>query len=297
MRRQLTNWTLPIIFWSLTVTLFVVVGVASTGWTRWAAMALVLALALIGSRRRAQLRQLSARACDAAVTANAERLREMSALQGALADQLNNPLAAVKALSGLMALEPAQAQTRLPVLQAQVHKMQHIIEELLDFSRPLTPMVHARTDVRQLLREVADVHQPMAARKGVEVVAEPGEAVALHCDPQKLKQALMSLVHNAVDASEEGGLVALTATREDSQVRIEVLDRGPGIVAGKLGEVVRAGFTTKPEAAGLGLTIADALVRQHGGTLTLRNREDGGLAAGMALPVRCSNADLCKAAA
>lgn len=296
MRRQLTSWSQTIVFWSLTVTLFVVVALALTDWTRWAAMALVLALALIGSRRRAQLRRVSMRACDAAVSANVERLREMSALQGALANELNNPLAAVKALSGLMQLEPAQAQTRLPVLQAQVQRMQHIIEELLDFSRPLTPMVHARTDVRPLLQQVAEVHQAMAARKGVEVVAEPGEAIVLHCDPHKLKQALMSLVHNAIDASAEGGMVALTATLDDTQVRIDVLDRGPGIAPSGLGQVVRAGFTTKPDAAGLGLTVADALVRQHGGTLTLCNRAGGGLAAGIALPVRCSNVDVCRAA-
>ncbi|HEX4459825.1 MAG TPA: HAMP domain-containing sensor histidine kinase [Polyangia bacterium] len=297
MRRQLTKWSQPIIFWTLMATLFVVVAIAVTSWMRWPALALLVALALLGNRRRAELRRVSARACDAALTANAERLREMSALQGALANELNNPLAAVKALSGLMELEPAQAQTRLPVLQAQVRRMQHIIEELLDFSRPLTPMVHAETDVRRLMRRVAEVHQPLAARKCIAVtVDDAGEPLWLRCDPNKLEQALMSLVHNAVDASTNGGSVVLKATADDTHVRVAVLDRGPGIAAAALPNVVRAGFTTKANAAGLGLTVADALVRQHGGTLTLANRSCGGLAAAIALPIECAVPALCRAA-
>lgn len=296
MRRLLTKWSQPIIFWTLMTTLVVVVAIAATGWMRWAALALLVATVLIGRQRRVELRRMSMRACDAAVSANAERLREMSALQGALANELNNPLAAVKALSGLMELEPAQAQTRLPVLQQQVQRMQHIIEELLDFSRPLTPMVQKQIDVRQLLQRVAEVHQPMAARKCVAVTVEAGEPLWLRCDPHKLEQALMSLVHNAVDASCEYSAVVLTAKRDETHVRIDVLDRGPGIAATALPSVVRAGFTTKPHAAGLGLTVADALVRQHGGTLTLANRVCGGLAAAIALPVDCAAATLCQAA-
>jgi signal transduction histidine kinase len=103
-------------------------------------------------------------------------------------------------------------------------------------------------------------------------------------------------VHNAVDASGDGGSVVLAATADETHVRIEVRDRGPGIAAAELPKVVRAGFTTKPNAAGLGLTVADALVRQHGGTLTLANRRCGGLAAAIALPIDCGAAELCRAA-
>jgi len=109
--------------------------------------------------------------------------------------------------------------------------------------------------------------------------------VAARCDPRKVKQVLINLVQNAIDASPAGEVVALTAERPDAGgALVRVLDRGRGVDP-NLGETVFApGVTTKSKGSGLGLTIARSLARQHGGDLLLRSRTGGGTEALLLLP-------------
>lgn len=269
----------------------VTVSLGMQGLTRVAMVGLVLALLAVAHRAHESARRASLRARQEVLGANAQRMQDLSSLQNALAHELNNPLATIKALAGLMALEPNHVPARLPTLRSEVLRMQRIIEELLDFSRPMTPLSVERLDVRALVSVVAELHESMAEAKHIELVAEPGPPVELQGDPRKLKQALMALLQNAIEASPEGELIALTLQADEGRVRVAVLDRGPGIPAGDLPRMTRAGVTTKVNGAGLGLTVARAVVEQHGGVLALENRDGGGLEARCELPRDCrSNA-------
>jgi signal transduction histidine kinase len=138
--------------------------------------------------------------------------------------------------------------------------------------------------VAALCREVAALHEGMARERGVEVAAA-GPAVRARCDPRKVKQVLLNLVQNALDASPRGTSVQLEAEPlGGGGARVRVLDRGRGIEP-SLGDAVwQPGVTTKTTGNGLGLTIARALARQHGGDLVLLPREGGGTVAELTLP-------------
>ncbi len=107
----------------------------------------------------------------------------------------------------------------------------------------------------------------------------------VRCDPRKVKQVLINLVQNAIEASPRGAEVALEPDVDPrGGARVRVLDRGSGVDAA-LGELVwQPGVTTKATGSGLGLTIARAIARQHGGDLVLRPREGGGTVAELSLP-------------
>jgi two-component system sensor histidine kinase HydH len=267
------------------------VAIGVHGWVRSLALCLIATLIAVAQRGQSAARRSFVRACHEAVSANAQRLQELSSLQSALAHKLNNPLATIKALAGLMGLEPARAALRLPTLQLEVGRMQKIIEELLDLSRPMTPLVVERIELRALVRAVAELHEELARAKNIELVAAPGPPIAVCGDPRKLKQVLMGLLQNAIEASPEGQMIGLTLAVDEARVHVAVLDRGPGIPVADLERVVRAGVTTKPSSPGLGLTVALALVEQHCGSLTLENRQDGGFAARFQLPLDCSERD------
>ncbi len=260
----------------------------------WTALVMTVALqisSLLGRVMRRAFDGMLARALharDEVLCAHAVRLSELTALSGEIAHELKNPLASVKGLATLLARDAGEgkAAERLEVLRREVDRMQGILEEFLNFSRPLLPLHRTPTDLSSLCEEVVALHEGMARERGVSLSVGPGASVPADVDPRKLIQVLINLVQNALEASSPGGLVTLTVRQAGPErTSVWVEDEGPGLSLEMTSRVFEAGVTDKEKGAGLGLTVARALVRQHGGDLELHNLPQGGCRAVLDLPL------------
>src|SRR5690606_11986556 len=130
-------------------------------------------------------------------------------------------------------------------------------------------------ELRELVDHVVDLHEGIAGERRVELRAR-GRARAV-CDPRKVEQILINVVQNALEVAPAGTAVELEVVEAPpEQVRVYVRDQGPGLDQDRRERLFEPGVTGKREGSGLGLTIARALARQHGGELELVDRSARG---------------------
>ncbi len=246
--------------------------------------------AMIGSLMRQAFESMVRRgltARDEVLQMHRESTQALTVMAGEIAHELKNPLTSVKGLAALVdrALQPKE-QERMAVLRREVDRMQEILDSFLNFSRPLVPLDAATVALRQLCESVAALHEGAAADARVTLSVEAPAEVEVHADARKLKQVLINLVQNALDASPAGERIELVLTRAAQGATIRVCDRGAGLDPATRDRLFEPGVTTKPTGNGLGLTIARAIARQHGGELRLLPREGGGTVAELTVPAQ-----------
>jgi signal transduction histidine kinase len=213
------------------------------------------------------------------------RARDMEQLSATLSHELKNPLAAIKTLVELAAQDPAEASSRegLHVARTEIDRMRGILQEYLSFSRPFEQVSWEPVDLGALSDEVLVLLGPSAERNGV-ALRRRGDA-RLEVDPRRLKEALINLVANALQATPRGGFVEIAIDRRDTRVEVAVHDSGQGMPAEVLEKVGTPFFTTRKEGTGLGVSLARAAFVQHGGALEYSSTEGRGTTATGILPI------------
>jgi signal transduction histidine kinase len=224
------------------------------------------------------------------------QLRRLQSVGAKVAHELKNPLASIKGLCQLVARTPESERTqeRLAVVASEISRMETILHEYLSFSRPLEDLRPESLDVSTLSRDVLDVLAGRADQAGVTLTLDGG-ATAVHGDGRRLKEALLNLVANAIEATPSGGTVALRlripggpapgAPRGHAMV-LEIRDTGRGIAPEDLERIGTPFFTTRSKGTGLGVVLAQGVIQQHGGTLRYASTLGQGTTATITLPIR-----------
>jgi signal transduction histidine kinase len=213
------------------------------------------------------------------------RNRDLVSVANTIAHELKNPLASLQGLAQLMAKGAApggKEAERLEVMLREIGRMRDVVDEFRSFARPLGELSRRDVDLDHLVHEVCELNQGLAHARAVELEPVPGGATRVSCDPQKIKQALVNLVQNGLDAAPPRSRVEVRVEPHDGEVRLIVEDSGPGLPAAAL--ALRPGFTTKEHGSGIGLVVARSIAEQHGGRLALAARAGGGTAATLLLP-------------
>jgi two-component system, NtrC family, sensor histidine kinase HydH len=214
-----------------------------------------------------------------------EQLADLTLLSSEIAHELKNPLASVKGLAALLARRSqGQEPELLVVLRREVDRMQDILEEFLNLSRPLVPLNLTPVDLTGAASDVVAMHEGLSAQHEVEIDLATSDPVEVRCDARKVRQILVNLLQNALDACDQAGriVIRVEASRDMAEVLVE--DDGKGLEPAVEGRVFDAGVTSKATGFGLGLNVARGLARQHGGDVTLVARSPRGCIASLRLP-------------
>jgi len=189
----------------------------------------------------------------------------------------------------LAARDPADPTSRegLYVARTEIDRMRSILQEYLSFSRPFEQVSCEPVDLGALSDEVLQLFGPNAERSGV-ALRRRGDA-RLEADPRRLKEALINLVANAVQATPRGGSVEIAIDWRHTTVEIAVCDSGRGMPPEVLEKVGTAFFTTRTEGTGLGVALARAAFVQHGGALEYSSVQGRGTTATGILPISRRN--------
>ena len=219
--------------------------------------------------------------------ARAERLRTLGEMAAGMAHEVKNPLAAIRSSAQILAGRVTGPESEFTgIVIAEVDRLNRVVSDFLDYARP-TPLARRPVSLPELLDSCADFLAPVAAEKQAVIMRDYQDGLALvPADSDKLRQVLLNLILNAVQAVEPGGRVTLVVEPAGRQMLVRVRDNGPGIPAEKLKRVFEPFFTTRPGGTGLGLAIARGIVVEHGGRIDIASAPGDGTTVTVALPMR-----------
>ncbi|MBX3204584.1 MAG: hypothetical protein KF764_05915 [Labilithrix sp.] len=219
---------------------------------------------------------------------NEGRTRALEGIAARLAHEVKNPLAAIKGLSQHMArsADDAKMKERLTIVAAEAERLQEIVDGFLSFSRGLDDLTVAPTKPYDIARELSLLLETRAADAGVTIEVRGSRELSLAADAKKLRQALLNLVLNAMQASSKGATVTLEIAKScsDGAAVLRVMDRGAGMTPDILDRIRKPYYTTKEGGSGLGIAIARGIIEQHGGTLRFESASGRGTTATVVLP-------------
>ena len=209
--------------------------------------------------------------------------------------ELSTPLTAIRGWgeTAKMSLGTDEELVRrgLDVVLNEADRLSGLVEELLDFSRIESgrlSVVSQPLNISQLLSESADMYTELARQQGIELIfTRPSEELQVMGDADRLKQVFINIIDNAVKYTESGGQVLINQLHEEGCARIVVSDSGVGIPAQDIDRVKEKFYKANKvvRGSGIGLAVADEIIKQHHGLLFIESTEGVGTTATIVLPL------------
>ena len=217
-----------------------------------------------------------------------ERLAALGKVVAEINHEIKNPLMMIGAFAGQLArkMKDRQSVEKLNIIVKEVTRLEDLLKELRELYLPRS-LITEEISVIQLLQEVHDLIENDCDTKKISLsVKMEGERTRIKGDRSRLKQVLINVVKNAIEAMEGGGELSLDSRLRGEKVEITIADTGPGIPPEDLERIFEAFYTTKPHGTGLGLGISKSIVEEHpGGSFSVESERGKGTRFKISLPV------------
>ena len=216
-----------------------------------------------------------------------EQMRLVGTLAAGLAHEIKNPLAAIKTFTEHLSskhTDPAFLDKFERIVGGELERINQIVQRLLDYAKPC-PAQMEPASMAKLIRETLELVSAEAVKRQVDIVCGELIEITVAGDRRQLKQVLINLLLNAIEAMPQGGRILVSLRVEKGLCRIILKDSGRGITSDVLPHIFEPFYTSKPNGTGLGLPIVRNIVAEHGGSITLSSKLGQGTEALLTLPL------------
>jgi signal transduction histidine kinase len=217
------------------------------------------------------------------------RLSASSRLTRGVAHEVKNPINAIVLhlqllQSKLREIDP-DTRRHIDIIDSEIRRLDRVVGILVDFTRP-RDLRFEEIDFRRLLEEVVSLAVPDAEQHGVQIVRDlPTEPLSVKVDTDFLKQAILNVVLNGVQAMADGGQLSISARREDTMVVTDIRDQGKGIPPEVQDKIFELYFTTKTDGSGIGLAQTYQILQWHYGSVDFESVDGRGTTFRLRLPL------------
>jgi PAS domain S-box-containing protein len=229
------------------------------------------------------------------------RLSASSRITRGVAHEVKNPINAIvlhlQLLQGKLREVDPGTRRHMDIIGSEIHRLDRVVQILVDFTRPRDLHLE-ETDLRRLLEDGVQLAGPDASRHGVTIVSDlPSQPLTVKVDTDFIKQAILNVVLNGVQAMPDGGNLTVSARREDDMVITEIRDQGSGIPADAQDKIFELYFTTKKEGTGIGLAQTYQILQWHYGSVDFESVLGEGTTFRLRLPLVQSRSNTLQEAA
>jgi signal transduction histidine kinase len=217
-----------------------------------------------------------------------ERLSALARVTAGVAHEVKNPLNSMRLwlenLKECLPLTDEMPRQAIAVLDSEIDRLDSVVKRFLDFMRPPELRLE-ETRLDDLLDETVGIAQPQLGRAGVQLEKRYSELPAVRVDRPLLKQALLNLILNAIEAMPSGGRLTFVLERRGEMAEIRVTDTGRGIAPEHRARIFQLFFTTRPGGSGIGLASAYKAVQLHDGSIDFESEVGRGTTFRIELPL------------
>ncbi len=218
----------------------------------------------------------------------ADRLSALGELSAGMAHEIRNPLGSIKGAAEILKdyYGPDAPQHEfIEILLKETDRLNKIVQEFLDFSRPKPPELR-EADINELLESVLALTAQPTRKAGISVEKRLDHNIGKwDLDAGLLKQAFLNLVLNSIQAMPEGGTLTVVSARRDDRIEVKIVDTGAGISTDNRKKLFSPFFTTKKDGTGLGLAITYRIIQNHRGTIDVASEPGKGATFTITIPV------------
>ncbi|HMK55076.1 MAG TPA: ATP-binding protein [Dissulfurispiraceae bacterium] len=219
--------------------------------------------------------------------ARLEKLSALGEMSMTVAHEVKNPLNAIRGAVSYLKdnFEGEVLSEFLSIIEQETKRLNDIVTEYLVFSKP-APLKIGRADLNSAIADMVSLVRQEATENNVEIVTELDAALKLFdFDLQQIKQALLNILVNALDATRPGDTISIATASRNGSVDVIITDNGQGIGKDILPDIFKPFYTTKTRGSGLGLACVERIIRDHKGNVTVRSMEGKGTEFILSMPM------------